>query len=84
MPTNCHFQIAIMTLCLSMHKIHRWVADKTADKLILRQIIDGRRLITLLDRAISYDRDTITHAKSFNLVVGDIDRRRTQFGHQGF
>ena len=53
-------------------------ADEIADEHRIRAVIDLLRRAKLLDHAIIHHRDLVGHRHGFELVMGDIDRRRLQ------
>src|SRR5215471_2095829 len=59
----------------SIQKIHRWTADETSYKLILRLIVHLHGGTDLLDKTVPHDHDTVPHGHGFHLVMGHVNHR---------
>src|SRR5215471_8791947 len=84
LTANCYACDAIVGLRDAAQEIHWRTADKAADKLRCWAIIDLHRLGDLDDLPLAHDRDAIAEAERFDLIVGDVHRRRVYFADQLF
>src|SRR3954470_15360845 len=59
------------------NQVHRRRTEERGDESIGRIVVELMRGPDLTDPALLHDRDAIAHAHGLDLVVGDIDRRRS-------
>src|SRR3954471_22030181 len=61
----------------NLEQVHRRAADELGDEDVRRTVVQDVWGRDLLENAVTKYRDTVTHRHCFDLVVGDIDRRRS-------
>src|SRR5579883_3378409 len=62
----------------ALDHVHRRRTDEARDEYIVGAIVQFERHADLLDQAIVHDDDLIGHGHGFDLIVGDVHRRRLQ------
>jgi hypothetical protein len=61
-----------------LEHVHRGAPDETADEQVHGPVVELLRPRHLLQLSLAHDRDAVTHGHGLDLIVGDVDRRRSE------
>src|ERR1700722_17420370 len=71
---NCDRWTAVELQEFTGYEIHRWRTHEASDEHIGGPVVNGLRLVELLDSALMHDRDARGKRHRLDLVMGDVDR----------
>src|SRR5919106_296216 len=69
---------AIAALESSLDQVHRGTSYEASDEQVRRSLVERFWIVELLELALTEHRHPVAHRHRLDLVVGDIDRRRTE------
>ena len=71
-------EAAVVALQLRLDEVHRRAADEAADEEVHRAVVELLRIGDLLQLALAHHGDAVAHRHRLDLVVGDVDGRRSE------
>jgi len=78
MGAECGPDVAVASLEVGRHEVHRGRPDELRDEQVARPGVELLRDGDLLEDAVPHHGDPVAHRQRLGLVVGDVDRRHAE------